>query len=1079
MKNYKFLNIITGWLVFLIATVVYFLTIEPTASFWDCGEFITTAYKLEVGHPPGAPFFMIMGRVATLFAFGDVPKVAIMINIMSALSSSFTILFLFWTITHIAKKITAKISGIETTFNPDAGQSIAILGSGIVGALAYTFSDTFWFSAVEGEVYAMSSFFTALVFWAILKWENEAEQKYANRWLIFIAYMMRLSIGVHLLNLLAIPAIVFIYFYKRNSIPRYSMETFMSGIALFIVVILLFVGLASQWNITVIVTLLGLAALLGYFLHYLYVANKRKLPNVLASLKAMVISILILGIIQYGIIPGIIKIASWFELIFTNGFGLPYNTGTAIYAVLMITLIIFGLNYANRNKKVLLHTAITAFTVILLGYSSFAMIVIRSAANLPMDQNSPDNVFALLSYLNREQYGDRPLLYGQYFTAQPEAMEDASPIYMQKNGRYEIVDHKTRYIYNSVDQGFFPRMYSIEDNPPHIQGYMKWANIPGDPADPPTKRPSFGKNMEFFFKYQINFMYWRYFSWNFIGRQNDIQCDGDIINGNWISGIPFIDQIRLGDQSSRPEYPEADKGRNQYYFLPLLLGIIGLIFTFVKKPNDFWVITLLLLFTGLAIVLYTNQPPYQPRERDYAYAGSFYAFAIFIGLGVLGIHNYLREKMPNVTAAILAGLVSLLVPGILAAENWDDHDRSNRYTSRDIAKNYLNSCAPNAIIFTNGDNDTFPLWYVQEVEGYRTDVRVINLSYLNTDWYIDQMKRKAYLSDPVPFALTHDEYITGEKEIVYLSEFINKTETDAIYTDLAEIFKRVRDGKFVDNSNGERTHFFPTKKFKVDVDSAFVVDNEVVAIKDADKIVSEITWTLDKNYIRKNELMVLDLVAHNNWKRPVYFAMTVGPSNFMQLQDYFQLEGLAYRLVPIKTSNNSGAYGRINTDIMYENMMNKFVWGGIENPNVYLDENNRRMLMNMRNNFARLAEGLLAENKKDSAIKVLDRCIELIPHSRVPYNYYNTIIAAMYYEAGENQKASEILTTLANYIDSEISFFVKLPDHAIEEISDDLQLNYMLLREILRLAYIYQQPEIQEHVTKLISNVDTVLKIQE
>lgn len=982
-KQFTLANNVSGWLTFLIAAVVYILTIEPTASFWDCGEFITTSYKLEVGHPPGAPFFMILGRFFSLFAFGDVTLVAKMINIMSALASAFTILFLFWSIVHIAKKILLKNNEYATD------KVIATLGSAFVGALAYTFSDTFWFSAVEGEVYATSSLFTAIVFWAILKWENEADQKYSNRWLILIAYLMGLSIGVHLLNLLAIPAIVFVYYFKKY-------KTTTQGI-------------------------------------------------VYASLVAVTL----LGVIMYGVIPWVVKMASGFEYVFVNWFGLPFNTGAIFYSLLLIGLIIFGLYYTYINKKTLANTIILAFTVILIGYSSFTMIVIRSFANPPMDQNSPENVFSLLTYLNREQYGDRPLVYGQYYNAPVTNYEEGAPTYTKKDGKYVVTDRKLIREFDSRFETIFPRMYSDQSAPNHPKGYSQWTGVTPDQTEPPT----FGQNLVFFFKYQVGFMYLRYFMWNFAGRQNDIQGNGDPMNGNWISGIPFIDNMRLGDQGKLPDHYKNNKGRNAYYFLPLILGIFGMIFLYKEKKEEFWVVMLLFLFTGMAIVVYLNQPPYQPRERDYAYAASFYAFAIYIGFGVAGLYKYLKEVIPAQSGAILATAGSfLLVPLLMGFQNWDDHDRSGRYTARDFAKNYLNSCEENAILFTNGDNDTFPLWYAQEVEGIRTDIRVINLSYLNTDWYIDQMKRRAYLSAPVPFSMGIEQYRQGKRDIVYIVEKINKPYS------IKELIKFVASDdpqKKLPQQDGEMADYLPTKKFSLKVDSAKVVDNGTVKPKSAHLIESEMQWDARSSYVRKNELMVLDLLANFEWERPIYFAVTVGPGSYMNLQKYFQLDGLAYRVVPIKTESKYGETGRVDTDVLYENMMNKFVWGNITDPDVYLDENNQRMLMNIKSNFVRLADALVAEGKKDSAIQVLDHCEELMPNERVPYNYYNILLANSYFMAGAKEKAIEMIKTYSESLFEEIDYYLSLDEAKVSWLADDKDRAMAFLGEIFNRAQMY------------------------
>ncbi|NOZ46922.1 MAG: DUF2723 domain-containing protein [Chlorobi bacterium] len=1003
MKKFKLYNNIAGWIVFIVASTTFLLTIEPTASFWDCGEFIATSFKLEVGHPPGAPLFMILARFFSLFT-SDISHVAKMINSLSALASGFTILFLFWTITHLTVKLfnTTKLT---------ISQIIVILGSGIVGSLAYAFSDTFWFSAVEGEVYATSSLFTALVFWAILKWENVANEEYANRWLIFIAYLMGLSIGVHLLNLLAIPAIVFIYYFKKYKVSR-------NGI-----------------------------------------------------IKTSLLAILILGTVQYIIIPGVIKVASWFELLFVNGFGFPYNSGVFFFTVMLIFLIVYGLLYSVKKQKVLLNTIILMFSVILIGYSSFAMIVIRSKADPPMDENNPENIFSLLSYLNREQYGDRPLLVGQYYNSPLDSKKPYKKgikTYTPINGKYKVTNQKDVPNYDSRFTTFFPRMYSSENR--HIKAYKQWANITGrkiryrdgSGEQKTIVMPTFIENLKFFFKYQVGHMYFRYFMWNFSGRQNDIQGHGSILNGNWITGINFIDNYLIGNTEKMPESFKHNKTRNVYYMFPLILGLIGLFYHQKKDIKQFWVVLLLFLFTGLAIVVYLNQYPYQPRERDYAYAGSFYAFSIWIGLGVAAIYNSLHKKVNSLALSISIAIVCfLLVPVLMANENWDDHDRSNRYTTRDFASNYLNSCAPNAILFTNGDNDTFPLWYAQEVEGIRTDVRVVNLSLLNTDWYIGQIKRKAYDSDPVPISLKEDKYIQGTRDIIYIYERIKDTiELQDAITFIASdnTNTKLRPG------NGQEFDYLPVKNLKLTIDSENVIRKGVVSENDRNKIVSQMQWKLNRSYILKNDLMVLDLLANNNWKRPIYFAVTVGSKNYLNLEKYFQLEGLAYRVVPIKSNTQNGEIGRIDTKIMYNNMMNKFKWGGINNPNVFLDNTNMRMIMNFRSNLARLANALLSENKKDSAITVLDRCVQLMPDSLIPVNYFSIPIAEAYYKAGERDKADNLVEKINVKSTEKLNYYFSFTKNQIKLIDLDIRREMSVLNELIRICDQYQNNEQSENI---------------
>ncbi len=1008
MKNFKQLNNIVGWLTFLVAAITYLLTIEPTASFWDCPEFITTSYKLEVGHPPGAPFFMILGRFFTLFG-GSPSNVAVMINSMSALASAFTILFLFWTITHIARKL-IKAEGEYTT-----GQLIAILGSGVVGALAYTFSDTFWFSAVEGEVYASSSLFTAMVFWAILKWENEADEPHSNRWIILIAYLMGLSIGVHLLNLLAIPAIVFVYYFRKYPTTR---------------------------------------------------------NGILISLAA---SILILGVVMYGIIPGVVTAATWFELMFVNGMGLPFNSGAVIYAFLLIGALVYGVLFTVRKKLILWNTVLLGVIVILIGYSSFAMIVIRSSANPPMDQNNPDNVFSLLGYLNREQYGDRPLVFGQYYNTPLEKYVDDKPYYIQKNGKYVVADMRQKPVFDSNISTIFPRMYSRENE--HIEAYKQWADIKGrkvsitdeDGQSKTIDVPTFGENLTFFFRYQVGHMYFRYFMWNFSGRQSDIQGNGEISNGNWITGINFIDSMRLGDQKNLPQEFRNNKGHNAYYMLPFILGIIGIVFMYnrgIQGKKDLWTVFLLFFMTGLAIVIYLNQTPLQPRERDYAYAGSFYAYAIWIGIGVLGVYEALKKFLSDRNAAGVASVLTLvLVPMIMAAQNWDDHDRSGRYTCRDFGANYLNTCAPNAVIFTNGDNDTFPLWYNQEVEGVRRDVRVCNLSYFQTDWYIDQMKSKAYESAPLPISFEHDSYVQGKRDIVYLME-------DPRLKGAVELKQAL---EFVKDDNprtkleqAEGAAYIPSKKLFMVIDKEAVKRYKAVPEKDYDKIADTLTIDFgNRHYITKDELMVLDMIAHNNWERPLYFAITVGRDKYINLQDYFQLEGFAYRLVPIKTAASDGGLnvGCVDSKAMYDNVMNKFKWGNMNSPKVYIDENNSRMMMNIRNTFNRLAEQLNTEGQTEKAIQVLDEGVDLIPHKVVPYNYFSMLMAETYFKAGSPEKGKAIINTIMTDYKEQLDYFFKLNRPMRASVDDEIQRILYFMREMGALCARQKQADLGKEVT--------------
>lgn len=1042
MKQFKLLNNVVGGVVFLISLVVYLLTIEPTASFWDCGEFISTAYKLEIGHPPGAPFFMLMARFFTLFA-SDVHQVAKMVNVFSAFMSALTILFLFWTITHLARRLVIKH---EDEFS--LGNTIAILGAGVVGALAYTFSDTFWFSAVEAEVYASSSMFTAVVFWAMLKWEDVADKPFANRWLVLIAYLMGLSVGVHLLNLLCIPALVLVYYFRMY---KFSWK----GVAI-----------------------------------------------------SLFVSVILLAVILYGIVPGFVTVAGWFELLFVNTFGCSFNTGVIIYSIALISCLVGGIYTSYSEKYVgskiptilfivsvillgipffgnhifigiiiiaamvgyffffkkddedgenttmpLLNTVLTCLTVILLGYSSYATLVIRSSANPTMDQNSPDDVFSLKSYLNRDQYGDTPLLYGESFASEFKydksgsvAKDYGEDLWAKKikdnekePDQYYAYDKKTKYIYQDQFLMVFPRMYSRQAS--HISAYKSWSNFTGKKvkADDGKKVevPTFGDNMAYFFRYQIGFMYWRYFMWNFVGRQNDIQGHGEITHGNWISGIDAIDSLRLGDQSSLPDDLKNNKGRNCYYFLPLILGLLGILYQFNKNKKgteSFLLVSVLFFMTGLAIVVYLNQYPYQPRERDYAYAGSFYAFCIWIGLGVLWIFDLIRSYIDKRIAAIIAFLLSSSVPTIMAVENWDDHDRSDRYTCRDYGANYLKTIPENGVIFTNGDNDTFPLWYNQEVEGVGSDCRVANLSYLQMGWYIDQMQRDAYKSKALPMGMKSKDYSNGKLDVAYIDKRIDKEIT------IDEGFKYLLDKRTAKQLGyREGIDVLPSTKLVQHVDKKAVVAAGIVDPKDTIRVIKDTVMMVNqpnpnnggktephlrpvkmdmtkkiiedikidlskKSYLGKQDLFILDLIRSNkDWKTPIYFAVTVGRDSYLGLDQYLELEGMAYRLVPYKTQ------GGVNTEKMYDNMMNKFEWGNVSQPGIYMDENNCRMARTFRHMFIRLASELAEEGQKDKAIEVLDKCVKEIPTYNVTADVSSCNIAHLYAGLGEKEKAESII----------------------------------------------------------------------
>ena len=1034
MKQYKLVNNVLGWLTFFVAAFVYCSTIEPTASFWDCPEFITTGYKLEVGHPPGAPFFMLTANLFSQFA-SDPSQVARMVNTMSALLSATTILFLFWSITHLARKLILK-DWSEMTL----GKLIAIQASGLVGALIYTFSDTFWFSAVEGEVYAYSSAFTAIVFWLILKWEDHADEPHSDRWLVLIAYMTGLSIGVHLLNLLCLPAIVLVYCYRR--FPHIELK---------------------------------------------------------GSLLALVGSFVLVAAVLYGVVPGIITVAGWFELLFVNTLGCPFNTGEIIYIVLLVAIVIwaiyesyvdksfkhqnisfvlsvgmlgipfrgmtwsaailglvilaaiyFGLNYRKKIGKELVpvvtarfkNTALLCMLMLMIGYSSYAVIVIRSAANPPMDQNSPEDVFTLGSYLSRDQYGDSPLLYGQAYTSQvaydvdgnmcvPKHKEGAA-IWQRKEkaskdekDSYFVVSHKDKLIY--AQNMLFPRMHSSA----HAGAYENWMGgiegnqVPYDRCGEPVmvKMPTQMENIRFFLSYQCNFMYWRYFMWNFAGRQNDIQGNGEPEHGNWITGISFIDDWMLGDQSKMPAELKANKGHNVFYCLPLLLGLIGLFWQAWRGQRgirQFWVVFFLFFMTGLAIVLYLNQTPQQPRERDYAYAGSFYAYAIWCGLGVLAIYDMLKKKLKgnDVAVAGVVGVACLLVPIQMASQTWDDHDRSGRYTCRDFGQNYLMTLQDkgNPIIFTNGDNDTFPLWYNQETEGVRTDARVCNLSYLQTDWYIDQMKRPAYDSPSVPITWPRIDFCSGTNDYIevrpamkqQLLDFYREYPKEARAAFGDEPFEVKNIMKYWVRSKDNDTHVIPTDTLYITIDKEAVRRSGMMMASDTipDRMVISLAG---KRAIYKNDMMMLEMLAQCNWERPLYVATTVGSDNYMNLGDNFVQEGLAYRITPFNTKAPGAK--NFDTEKVYNNVMNRFKWGGLDKPGLYIDETVMRMCYTHRHLLAQLAMQLIAEGQNAKAEKVLRKAEKVLPEYNVPYTFMSGAadMARAYALIGKKADAARIL----------------------------------------------------------------------
>lgn len=1073
MKKYNLINNIFGWFSFAVAAIVYLMTIEPTASFWDCGEFITSAYKLEVGHPPGAPFFMLTGKFFTLFA-SDATQVAKMVNSMSALLSALTILFLFWTITHLAKKIIYTDSEKEMSL----GQLIIIMGCGLVGALTYTFTDTFWFSAVEGEVYAYSSMFTALVFWLILKWENRADQPGSDKWLVLIAYAMGLSIGVHLLNLLCIPAIVLVYYFKKN-----------------------------------------------------------KNADLKGTIIALAISFALIVVLMYGIIPGFTKVGGWYELLFVNTFGFSYNTGAFIYIALLIGSIVWALyeTFSAKGKMVrakiafllcialsgvlfigsngfvwflliaatigfvmwtksitfkFINTTILCLLVILIGYSSFALIPIRSAANTPMDQNSPENVFTLAGYLNREQYGDRPLFYGKTY-ASKEARNSEGVLLppIDEKVNYDETpkrspSEKDKYVVSSTVPTYeysntmaFPRMYSSEGR--HLIGYQIWGGVK-DTKVPPTMF----ENLQFFLTYQLDFMYFRYFMWNFSGRQNDIQSTGTPTNGNWITGIGFIDEaLGRGPQDNLPPDIANNKGHNVYYALPFILGILGIIFQITnrRKGEQQFLVTFMLFFmTGIAIILYLNQQPFEPRERDYAYAGSFYAYCIWIGLGVALLWRLLKKVLPETPAAAIATVLTLFIPVQMASQNWDDHDRSDRYTMRDFGQNYLMGCEPNAILFSMGDNDTFPLWYAQEVEGFRTDVRVCNLSYLQTDWYVDQMRRQAYDSEPLPITWENYQYFGSRGQAAYV---LSKSDLEnAITSQLGDSeqmknwmghinFNNYFDTAVFKNSmplgdaleilktkerysprnpfiKSESAVILPSSKFTTTINTASVDWNKL-GVEPATEF--SIDLGSDKNAIYRQDIMIMEMLYNINkddWKRPIYYAVTIGESP-LDLRNQSLLEGINYRIYPGKVDSTG-----VNTEVMFDNMVNKYKWGGANNPKVYLDENSLRMCRSFRSMFAYLITALVEKGDKEKALIALDRSTEVLPGNTVPRGAESVIFADAYFELGEKEKGQKIVNEILERTKASLQWYASMKQTDMVYSSGDIR---EYLETELKILDVYQR----------------------
>ena len=1018
MNQYKKLNNYLGWAVFAIATMVYFLTIEPTVSWWDPGEHIATAYKLQIGHPPGAPTFQLIGRIFALFAFGNTAKVALLINSMLSLSSSFTILFLFWTITMLAKKIIVKNDEMTNS------KMWSIFTAAFVGSMAFTFSDSFWFSAVEANVFGMSYVCTAIVFWAMLKWDEEADEKHSYRWLIFIGFMIGLSIGVHLLNLLTIPALTLVFYFRKYKTTR--------------------------WGIVF----------------------------------ALLISFVITAFIMYFLIPWIPKLADLFELFFINSFGLPFNSGMIFYFVLLIGLITWGLIYTRRNGKPVLNTCLLALVFMIIGYSTFIGLVIRSNAGTPINEDAPKDAISLVSFLNREQYGTWPFLYGPYYTAPMVDMQDGSPVYKRddKSGKYIIIDDRkgTIPVYDSRFTTLFPRMWST--NRKGAGEFYKEYGGPGVPISVTApdgtiqtiNRPTFVENIKFFFSYQVRWMYFRYLMWNFSGRQNDVQGTGpnDIKNGNWITGIPFIDKMWYGHAMS--DIPEnlQNKATNKYYMLPFILGLIGIFFQFKNDYRRGFVVGFLFLMTGMAIITYLNQQPYEPRERDYSYAGSCFAFSIWIGIGVLSLIEQAKKhlKLKDSLAIGLVGLLTtLFVPGLMAQQNWDDHDRSGKFATRDFAADYTNSCNKNAILFTNGDNDTFPLWYSQEVEGKRTDVRIVNLELASGSWYVDQMYNKVYESDPLPFALSRDQYQPGTNDEIAYYDFGIKGNIEL--SDFIGFIKSDDPRTFMTTQGGQRMKVFPTKNIKLTVDKEACLKYGIVPPYYKDQMVDSICWTIKKNYLTKNDIMMLDIIATNKWKRPICFSAPNSVKDYFNVDNYCLIEGWVYQFMPVKADPEDYISGLGGVDALnsYDILMHKSAWGNLNDPHVYIDPETRNNAYRPKTNILRVAQALIRIGEKKKALEVMDLFFKYFPFPKFALDMDDAIFANLYYRAGEIDRANKMIEKIGKVYSEQVEYYYSFTGWAAEHYKDDIQSTLEMLHSLEMLASQNKQDQLAKKMGDLFS----------
>ncbi|MEY3369120.1 MAG: hypothetical protein RI973_2275 [Bacteroidota bacterium] len=990
MSSFKLTTNITGWLVFFMASIVYYLTAEPTGSLWDCGEFILGAYKMEVVHPPGAPLFMIIGRMFIWVAEiltdtkAQPENIAFAVNLMSGISTAFGAMFLAW-ITMIMGKLA--LAGREGQTN--AGQNLALAGAGIVAGLAMTFSTSVWFSAVEGEVYAMSTFFTCLTMWTMIKWYHLPDEPTHDRWLVLTVYTAALSIGVHLLSLLTFPALALFYYFKKY----------------------------------------------------------RNRHTVLGMLAAAGVGTLFIVIIQKFIITGIAELWSKMELVMVNDFGLPFNSGLLPTLIIVTALFVFGLRYAHRKGSQVMQLMVVSALMSVVGFSTIGVIIIRANVDPPINMNRPSDPIRLLSYVNREQYGERPLLYGQHFDAQPSGNkieERYGQVTVNGQDRYEITDEKISYEFNKADKQFFPRM--SDDTQGRPEKYRAW-------IEKPVGVPTFADNIEFLFRYQLGWMYWRYFAWNFIGKQNGEQgfYSWDKKTGHWESGIKFIDEARLYKMDKMPPTMANDKSRNHYYFLPLILGILGLIFHFRQRSEDFIALLALFVITGIGIIIYSNQPPNEPRERDYVLVGSFFTFCIWIGMGVLFLYKLLSDKIGGIGAAALGTLLALSAPAIMAAENWDDHSRAGHYGARDYAANFLNSCAPNAIIFTYGDNDTYPLWYAQEVEGIRRDLRVVNLSLIQVDWYINLLRRKVNESDPIKLTVPAEAYRGKKRNAVYYLSTQDQGEMAAT----AALEAVARDRK---SNNSRIDAVLPAANLYMPMDPSKNAEffglnpNDSITLLDRIPMKAPLHQTGQENvsYITKDELAIMDLIASNINDRPIYFAVTCRPEKMMGLQDYMQLEGLALRIVPVKSRSEQGmfvyGYGRVDRDKVYDNIMNTFKWGNFDQHETYIDRSYAPSIQSIRVVLLRTARLMNLAGEKDKAIALIEKYLSVFPHYNFPYDWNTMQMLNALIDAGAYDKAKPHMDILAKETAGNLAFYTSNPSLIVE--NGDFEQDYQLAMNV-------------------------------